>query len=438
MFSLGVISIALCALQVISFPLPEPANNKDTKVMKCIVEVISHSLSKPSTVPISQECLETLKGDDRIISILRHQNLLKELQELASEGASKREQKKKKNGGYEDELSEVLERANNKPVHSDKSDEVSAEDQKSPRPDQSAESEESKREVEDKEERRAGSQQEENSPEDDGAEELESNEISKREGSPGDEEIDNHITDEINDQEISTEKHEDTREAHSSEEGTAKSRLSEKDGEEMASDEKRDFEKETPKEDTNETDEEEDETQREDNSMKPSEDQDVDREDATRERESSKEGGNPDDETMQGGGSSHQRASKSEEETSSKEMEDSKRWNKMDELAKQLTAKKWAEENTSEDDPDQSMKIPPMEMKYNLGGPEPEDRQSWQQSGEESSESEFNIAKRPELEGRKDEESSTRNSEDKDLDSIAAIEAELEKVAHKLHELRRF
>ncbi|XP_018087545.1 chromogranin A S homeolog isoform X3 [Xenopus laevis] len=405
MFSLGVISIALCALQVISFPLPEPANNKDTKVMKCIVEVISHSLSKPSTVPISQECLETLKGDDRIISILRHQNLLKELQELASE---------------------------------DKSDEVSAEDQKSPRPDQSAESEESKREVEDKEERRAGSQQEENSPEDDGAEELESNEISKREGSPGDEEIDNHITDEINDQEISTEKHEDTREAHSSEEGTAKSRLSEKDGEEMASDEKRDFEKETPKEDTNETDEEEDETQREDNSMKPSEDQDVDREDATRERESSKEGGNPDDETMQGGGSSHQRASKSEEETSSKEMEDSKRWNKMDELAKQLTAKKWAEENTSEDDPDQSMKIPPMEMKYNLGGPEPEDRQSWQQSGEESSESEFNIAKRPELEGRKDEESSTRNSEDKDLDSIAAIEAELEKVAHKLHELRRF
>ncbi|XP_018085930.1 chromogranin-A isoform X1 [Xenopus laevis] len=433
MLSLGVISIALCAVQVISFPLSEPANDKDTKVMKCIVEIISHSLSKPSTATISQDCLETLRGDDRIISILRRQNLLKELQELASEGATKREQKKKKNSGYEDELSEVLERQNNKAVHSEKSDEVSAEDQKSPRPDQSAESEESKRQVEDDRERKADSQQEENSQEDDGAEELGSNEIHKREESPGDEEIDNHITDEINDQDIPTEKQEDTSVAHSSEEETAKFRLSQKDAEDMASDEKRDFEKEKPKEDTNETDEEEDETQREDNSMKPSEYQDFD---ATRENENSKEGGHPDDETMQGGGSSHQRSPKSE--TSSKEMEDSKRWNKMDELAKQLTAKKWAEENTSEEDPDQSMKIPPMEKKYNVGGPEPDDRQPWQQSGEESSESEYNIAKRPELEGRKEEESSTRNAEDKDLDSIAAIEAELEKVAHKLHELRRF
>eukprot|EP00079_Xenopus_tropicalis_P028716 XP_012823716.1 PREDICTED: chromogranin-A isoform X1 [Xenopus tropicalis] len=436
MLSLGAISIALCAAQVISFPLSEPASDNDTKVMKCIVEVISHSLSKPSTDSISQECLETLRGDDRIISILRRQNLLKELQELASEGGTKREQKKKKNGGYEDELSEVLERQNNKPVHSEKSGEVSSEDQKSLRPEQSAESEESKRQVEDDGARKADLQQEENSQEDDGAEELESNEISKREEAPGDEEIDNRITDEINDQDIPTEKQEDTSVAHTSEEAMDKSRL--KDAEEMASDERRDFEKDNSKEDTNETDEEEDETQREDNSMKLSEGQEFDREDATRESESSKEGGNPDDETMQGGGSSHQRAPKSEEEASSKDMEDSKRWNKMDELAKQLTAKKWAEENTSEEDPDQSMKIPPTEQKYNLGGPEPDDRQPWQQSGEESSESEFNAGKRPEPEGRKKEESPTRNAEDKDLDSIAAIEAELEKVAHKLHELRRF
>uniref|UniRef100_A0A803K0P1 Chromogranin-A n=1 Tax=Xenopus tropicalis TaxID=8364 RepID=A0A803K0P1_XENTR len=376
MLSLGAISIALCAAQVISFPLSEPASDNDTKVMKCIVEVISHSLSKPSTDSISQECLETLRGDDRIISILRRQNLLKELQELASE---------------------------------EKSGEVSSEDQKSLRPEQSAESEESKRQVEDDGARKADLQQEENSQEDDGAEELESNEISKREEAPGDEEIDNRITDEINDQDIPTEKQEDTSVAHTSEEAMDKSRLT--DAEEMASDERRDFEKDNSKEDTNETDEEEDETQREDNSMKLSEGQEFDREDATRESESSKEGGNPDDETMQGGGSSHQRAPKSEEEASSKDMEDSKRWNKMDELAKQLTAKKWAEENTSEEDPDQSMKIPPTEQKYNLGGPEPDDRQPWQQSGEESSESEFNAGKRPEPEGRKKEESPTRNAE---------------------------
>lgn len=30
--------------------------------MKCIVEVISDTLSKPSPMPVSQECFETLRG----------------------------------------------------------------------------------------------------------------------------------------------------------------------------------------------------------------------------------------------------------------------------------------------------------------------------------------------------------------------------------------
>lgn len=30
--------------------------------MKCIVEVISDTLSKPNPLPISEECLETLRG----------------------------------------------------------------------------------------------------------------------------------------------------------------------------------------------------------------------------------------------------------------------------------------------------------------------------------------------------------------------------------------
>lgn len=33
-----------------------------SQVMKCIVEVISDTLSKPSPVPVSQECFETLRG----------------------------------------------------------------------------------------------------------------------------------------------------------------------------------------------------------------------------------------------------------------------------------------------------------------------------------------------------------------------------------------
>ncbi|NXS15019.1 CMGA protein, partial [Neodrepanis coruscans] len=98
------------------------------QVMKCIVEVISDTLSKPNPLPISEECLETLRGDERIISILRHQNLLKELQEIAAQeeivafpyfllldtGANERTQQQKKNSGFEDELSEVLESHNDK------------------------------------------------------------------------------------------------------------------------------------------------------------------------------------------------------------------------------------------------------------------------------------------------------------------------------------
>uniref|UniRef100_A0A8B9QG58 Chromogranin-A n=1 Tax=Apteryx owenii TaxID=8824 RepID=A0A8B9QG58_APTOW len=98
----------------ISLPVTNGVNKGDTKVMKCIVEVISDTLSKPNPLPISEECLETLRGDERIISILRHQNLLKELQEIAVQGANERTQQQKKNSGFEDELSEVLESQNDK------------------------------------------------------------------------------------------------------------------------------------------------------------------------------------------------------------------------------------------------------------------------------------------------------------------------------------
>uniref|UniRef100_A0A4W2GEA0 Chromogranin-A n=1 Tax=Bos indicus x Bos taurus TaxID=30522 RepID=A0A4W2GEA0_BOBOX len=60
-----------------------------TKVMKCIVEVISDTLSKPSPMPVSKECFETLRG-----------------------GAKERTHQQKKHSSYEDELSEVLEKPN--------------------------------------------------------------------------------------------------------------------------------------------------------------------------------------------------------------------------------------------------------------------------------------------------------------------------------------
>uniref|UniRef100_A0A8C3WKA8 Chromogranin-A n=1 Tax=Catagonus wagneri TaxID=51154 RepID=A0A8C3WKA8_9CETA len=112
MRSAAALALLLCAGQVIALPVNSPMNKGDTEVMKCIVEVISDTLSKPSPLPVSQECFETLRGDERILSILRHQNLLKELQDLALQGAKERSQQQKKHSSYEDELSEVLEKQN--------------------------------------------------------------------------------------------------------------------------------------------------------------------------------------------------------------------------------------------------------------------------------------------------------------------------------------
>ncbi|KAM4662807.1 chromogranin-A [Discoglossus pictus] len=424
MLWLGVISIALCAVQVLSLPLSNPSSEDDTKVMKCIVEVISGTLSKPNPIPISQDCLETLRADERIISILRHQNLLKELQELAAQGATERVQKQKKSGGFEDELSKVLERQNMKSIPSGKSEEVPAVDHEPSFNDKSAEGAESKRQFE---EGKTSSEEKipENSQEDENAEELESNEVSKREEASREEEIDNHITDEINQMVGPQEK----QESEESEEHQG-DKMSQKDVE-IPEEDDRD---ESEKEDTNETDNEDDSTQREDNS-KISED---DKEEHNSEADNKKEGESDEEKSIQEGGNSHQRHPKSDEETASKELEDSKRWNKMDELAKQLTSKKWVEENHSEEDSHQSMNMPPNENNDELANQESEDKRLLQQSREEDGDREPQISKRPNAEERKEEEgSANRKTEDQELESLAAIEAELEKVAHKLHELRR-
>lgn len=93
------------------------------------------------------------------------------------------------------------------------------------------------------------------------------------------------------------------------------------------------------------------------------------------------------------------------EEDSSREWEDSKRWNKMDELAKQLTSKKRMEENDSGEDPDRSMKMAFRSRKYDFSSPEEDVRRSWKHhSKEDSSEGGFPLAPMPEE--KKDEEGS--------------------------------
>ncbi|XP_073348434.1 uncharacterized protein [Pagrus major] len=93
MIGRGLLVLTILSSCVLSLPLtPSQLENEDVKVMKCIVEALADVLSRPQPVPVSQECLVTLKTDDRLVSILRHHNFLKELQEIAVQGGEERAQ----------------------------------------------------------------------------------------------------------------------------------------------------------------------------------------------------------------------------------------------------------------------------------------------------------------------------------------------------------
>ncbi|XP_061072066.1 chromogranin-A-like [Conger conger] len=111
MITRGCYVFTLLVSYVLSIPVPSDQVEKDDiKVMKCIVEVIADSLNKPHPIAISQECQDSLTGDDRIASILRHQNLLKELQEIAAQGVSERvlHSPQKKSGEDSDQVTNAL------------------------------------------------------------------------------------------------------------------------------------------------------------------------------------------------------------------------------------------------------------------------------------------------------------------------------------------
>ncbi|NWV55053.1 CMGA protein, partial [Daphoenositta chrysoptera] len=466
-----LLAVLLLAVPAVSLPVTNGMNKGDTKVMKCIVEVISDTLSKPNPLPISEECLETLRGDERIISILRHQNLLKELQEIAAQGgtvafpyllllytgASERTQQQKKNSGFEDELSEVLESQNDKNKQRGSLAELPAQ-----KPQQNENSrEEGKKSLEERE----PSPLDSNPVEKEDQEEDESNDIRSTEDTHGNKVLDNHIGKNFieDEQQQQEDEEEETRGSRDSleleDEGEESSRQGQEHSKEVAGervereDDKDEAAEEDPTEaerslDLAEEDEEAEEMQRGDNNddelgfgkdVRSSEEEEEEEEE---EQPRALRGGRHrlEDEEMQGEEDTFQpRDAKSDEmeEEFSREWEDTKRWNKMDELAKQLTSKKRMEENDSEEDPDRSMKKTFRSHKYAFSSPEEDVRRSWKRhSKEDSSEGGFPLAPMPEE--KKDEEgSANRRTEDQELESLAAIEAELERVAHKLHELRR-
>ncbi|KAF1661344.1 Chromogranin-A, partial [Aptenodytes patagonicus] len=443
-------------------------------VMKCIVEVISDTLSKPNPLPISEECLETLRGDERIISILRHQNLLKELQEIAAQGtvslqlfgkrgficANERTQQQKKNSGFEDELSEVLESQNDKNKQRDEQPTGSLAE---PAAQKTQQNEDSREEGKNRLEEREYRPQDADPGEKEDREEAESNEISNTEDAQQDEALDNHISKDFSEDEQQQrgDEEEQPRGPRDSleleDEGEQPSRQGQEQSKEVAGERVEreddggdDAAEEDPTEaersiDLAEEDEEAEEMQGDDNNddalgfgkdrQSSEEEEEEEQPRALRGRRHRLE-----DEGMQGEEDTFQpKDAKSEEmeEESSREWEDSKRWNKMDELAKQLTSKKRMEENDSGEDADRSMKMAFRSRKYDFSSPEEDVRRSWKHhSKKDSSEGGFPLAPMPEE--KKDEEgSANRRTEDQELESLAAIEAELERVAHKLHELRR-
>ncbi|NXP08766.1 CMGA protein, partial [Thinocorus orbignyianus] len=441
-------------------------------VMKCIVEVISDTLSKPNPLPISEECLETLRGDERIISILRHQNLLKELQEIAAQGgavafpyfllldagANERTQQQKKNSGFEDELSEVLESQNDKNEQREEQPTGSLAELPAQKTQQNEDSrEEGKNSLEEREPRPRDADPGEKEDQ----EEAESNEIRGAEDAQRDEALDNHISKDFSEDERQQEDEEEQPRGprdslELEDEGEQPSRQDQEESREVAGervereDDGDDAAEEDPTEaerslDLAEEDEEAEEMQGDDNNddaLGFSKDEQSSEEEEGEEQPRALRGGRHrlENEGIQREKDNFQpRDAKSEEteEESSREWEDSKRWNKMDELAKQLTSKKRMEENDSEEDPDRSMKTVFRSRKYDFSSPEEDVRRSWKHhSKEDSSEGGFPLAPMPEE--KKDEEgSANRRTEDQELESLAAIEAELERVAHKLHELRR-
>ncbi|OXB68023.1 hypothetical protein ASZ78_014708 [Callipepla squamata] len=460
-----LLAVLLLVVPAISLPVTNEMNKGDTKVMKCIVEVISDTLSKPNPLPISEECLETLRGDERIISILRHQNLLKELQEIAAQGANERTHQQKKNSGFEDELSEVLESQNEEnkqradvaqqsPEEEQPTAELSLAELAAQKTQQKEDvREEGKNSLEVREPRL----QDASPGETEDQEEAESNDIKDAEDGKGEAALDNHVDKDLGEDEQQQrgegeEQHRGPRNSLELEEEGEQSSRQSKEGAAQEHVEQDDDGEDAPGEedpteaerllDLAEEDGEAEEMQEDDgndDALGFGKDEQSSEEEEEQPRVLRRGRHRLEDEGMQAEEDTFQsRDAKSEEmeDESSREWEDSKRWNKMDELAKQLTSKKRMEENDSGEDPDRSMKVAFRSHKYDFSSPEEDVRRSWKHHSKEDSSEGFPLAPMPEE--KKDEEgSANRRTEDQELESLAAIEAELERVAHKLHELRR-
>ncbi|KAM4640860.1 uncharacterized protein O3C94_015370 isoform 2-T2 [Discoglossus pictus] len=97
-----VLLAAVC-LQA-AMPLSNQLSAEEEKVTRCIMEVLADSLSEPEPDRVSSACLRILKEDERVISMLRHQHLLRELEGLAHEGKPQHHEEDISESSEEEEL----------------------------------------------------------------------------------------------------------------------------------------------------------------------------------------------------------------------------------------------------------------------------------------------------------------------------------------------
>ncbi|XP_048075839.1 chromogranin-A [Ursus arctos] len=451
MRSAAVLALLFCAGQVIALPVNSPMNKGDTEVMKCIVEVISDTLSKPSPMPVSQECFETLRGDERILSILRHQNLLKELQDLALQGAKERAHQKK-HSSFEDGLSEALEKQNDQAELKEATEQASSKEaaeergdsketenggdtdaarpQASPEPGQGSKVEEDSQAL--------GGQEAANTDPPD-------NLPNQKHPGPQAEE----------DSESLSQGLVDRQKGLGAEQGQQAKRDEEEEEEEDAEvGEKAVPGEESPTEAFNphpslgykeirrgETAPGWSKALAVDGARKTGAEE-AQPPEGKGEREQSRQEEEEPAEAPRGlsrGRKNRELEQEQEEEQLSKEWEEAKRWSRMDRLAKELTAKKRLEGEDEDDDPDRSMKLSFRARAYDFRGPGLQLHRGWRPSSREDSvEAGLPLQVRSYPEEKKEEEgSANRRPEDQELESLLAIEAELEKVAHQLQALQR-
>ncbi|KAG7466298.1 hypothetical protein MATL_G00163350 [Megalops atlanticus] len=402
MITRGGYILTLLVSHVLSLPVPsDQAEKDDVKVMKCIVEVIADTLSKPYPVAISQECQDALTGDDRIVSILRHQNLLKELQEIAAQGVSERAHQppQKKSEEVADQVADAL---GGHPGVEDTADGPMLREGAAERRDATEEDNEV----------------EEESQEEDG-ESQESNEIggaSERGKKESEEEEKENHGNNIADSLSQDEEEEEEKKASPEEE---------KEEEEKSSSSREDEDKMN---EGNET--EEDSAQAKDKTSGESEPVTGPPDVESQEKESEEKEEDLEREPEKKRAFEGAEVQKEDEE---EEEEDKEPWSNTDEILPQKsTAGPGAEEE---------------ERSAEAGHQSPQMLQDApQRSREDSGEGErrspevqeLHMMARGEMEDKHEEEgSASRRVEDGEIERLAAIESELESVAQRLHELRR-